>query len=440
MNGTLLQNRPLKVNLYCDRDKEFLDNISAESASEDDQEAHSDKDKENGKQEPNKDSKPLKPRGTPKKVHDKPRRNPNNLIEIKPDELISNLAKLGSLEKKNSLKKRGNNLSSSLITISPTAPLPADHSVQQNEPVTGGQPTVNAKRQRGRYFAQSINPELDSFKPKANKIQKKTVPTKHKFNLADFRKFFNQKLSQKNGQQSTTDASKPLSTLSSSAPFASSAVSELPVSKPGDQQFTTFQFKKPNDLGLFRKNGQHLKKKNQQTTKTPKESKSSTGQNPQPNGKLLHFPQFCPESSASTNSTTSNTFINPFQPNSKDTPFASTPFAPGSPFERGTVNPFRKDYRIHRNESKKQSESIDKNPFKFVAQPVKAFGFIGSDPFPLNKPLASEPERKETKNPVLVVLDNSPQPLPRTYMNTTLFSETDLDDRLNKSIELITLD
>ena len=52
MNGFLLLNRPLKVNLYSDRDKEFLDNISVESASEDDQEANSDKDKENGKQEP----------------------------------------------------------------------------------------------------------------------------------------------------------------------------------------------------------------------------------------------------------------------------------------------------------------------------------------------------------------------------------------------------
>lgn len=433
MNATLLLNRRIKVSLYSDRDKEFLANISAESCSEDDQEASSDKDKENGKQEPDKDSK-LK--------HERSRRNLSNLIEIKPEKSIPNLAKSGSLERKSSLKKRGKN-PSSLITIAPTIPFTVDLPVQPDPPANSEQPTVKA---RNRYFAQSINPELGSYRPKANKIKKKPVVKNGVFNLADFRKFFRgQKMNQKNGQQTTAGATNLFSSISSSLPSTSAGFT---TPKPSDQQFGPFQFKKPNDLGLFakKKNTRQSKKTQQQTTKTQQESNQTTNQQSknhqhskscQQNGNPVRFPQlFCLENSSASASASS--LVNPFVSNGKKV-FAN-PFSSVKPFDRNTVNPFKKDYRTQRSESKKENDSIDKNPFKFPSQSTKVFGFASNDmfavdPIPIHKP---ESERQE---PVLVVLDNSPlPPPPRTYMNTTLFSETDQDDRLNKSIELITLD
>lgn len=446
MNGTLLLSRRIKVSLYSDRDKEFLDNISAESCSEDDQEAHSDKDKENGKQESNKNGK-LKPKQAQEK-QEKPRRNLNNLIEIKPGKSIPNLAKAGSLERKNSLKKtRGN--PSSLITISP---LPGECPPVQS---TAGDSSAGVgekfKRKKLRYFAQSINPELGSFRPKENKI-KKTAPNNRKFNLAGFKKFHSKRLTQKQNDQQSTAESFPALAPSLLASTLSAVGSDIRAPKPSDLPFATSQFKNPNDfISLFNgKNGQPPKKANHQATKNqPKPAgdsqQSKNHQQPKNHqqnlkpARFLHFPPLYAEN----NSTSTSNLVNPFLPIGKD----ANPFSSSHSFDRAGDNPFKKDYRVSRNESKKESDSIDKNPFKFRAQPVKAFGFgrldvLATDPFPANQP-ADQPE-EPSQEPVLVLLDHSPLPPPTprkmVFMNTTLFSEADLDDRLNKSIELITLD
>lgn len=473
MNGTLLSNRKIKVSLYSDRDKEFLANISAESCSEDDQEVHSDKDKENGKQEPSKDSK-LKPKP------EKPRRNLTNLIEIRPGKTIPNLVKAGSVDRKDSPKKTRGNNPSSLITISPlpsslpgvgqsVCPPAADQS-------TAGDPSVAGvgekfKRKKFRYFAQSVNEELGSFQPRQNKIKKAKQPNTGKFNMAGFKKFYSKRLAEKqNDQQSTSEQ---FSTFVSPMPLPTSTAIAANIPAASDQSFATFQFKKPNDFSSF--NRQQLK--NWQATKNQPKSAES-GQQPknlqQPKNhrqqknkyylrpaRFSQFPSVYVENSS--NASTSN-LVNPFQPNGQD----ADPFPSGYWFDRQGDNPFKKDYRISKNESKKDSDSIDKNPFKFKAQPVKSFGFALHDAFatqplpgdqsggqsgdPSNNPSSSRSgdqsdnqpagqSEQPTREPELVVLDNSPlPPPPRKFMDTTLFSETDLDDRLNQSIELITLD
>ena len=97
-----------------------------------------------------------------------------------------------------------------------------------------------------------------------------------------------------------------------------------------------------------------------------------------------------------------------------------------NPFLKSPTNPFKLDNRIDKNlvtfSNKKEIET-------------SANVLISS------KQSSSEKSFKIDLDET-VVLSDSPEnsPLPRRYKDTTLFSDKDIDERLNRSIEIITLD